>query len=578
MGETRVIKIPADTNEKGEFDSVAREVRLAALKGIEALPGPTQVAVVYSLLYDTDTRVRAVARKELLSLPFETLKAFVDHGAHPKVLDFLIRNLQKDSLRMAPLVSAPNLAHRTLEYIKTAGIPVPEPEPPKPAPETDDKGKGALDVNLEWDPGTDEFDMPGGVEFKVPKPGDKAPDVTPHPDESNLGDTSPSLPLSIAEKKGVEPDLTQAAPESKPEPPPAPGDISEEETQVILSAKKPALDPKPTPSTPATPTADGDMTYFGKELKISPPKSAAPSKPAASKSKKKGSAEKNAPSPAETPTPKPDPGPAIPRPEIREDGVLFPVADSAQTPSAQNIMDRRADATSIAEPAKDSAKKPSGVKSFSSGILIGILIGALFLGSWVALDNFMPDWKDRLSEWYGNLPSLTSLFDKEEPPPPEPEKPAPPEPVVLPPVDIQLGKYTSTKRLKRAQKKANEMGLETEYSKKQEKKTKWGVSCGAASTREAADRKARGIRALGIPASVSGGKGGRYYLYCGTLSSESAAKRRAIALRASGYPASVRKRETKKNTYTLKAKNVPADKKDETIEQLKEKGFKPKVL
>jgi len=223
-------------------------------------------------------------------------------------------------------------------------------------------------------------------------------------------------------------------------------------------------------------------------------------------------------------------------------------------------------------------------------LLAGVLIGAIILIGYVTVGRYIPRLISKISASRGQNDSQTDATEtepaelatqEEDAAQPAQEEAVPAKKPVRrsgEPVDLSLGVYRSMGSLRQAQRKAESLGLVTEYSKKEEEQSVWSVGTGASGAREDADRKASGIRSLGIPASVSGGASGRYGISCGSFPSEEAAQKRAIALKASGYGGHVSQSKRKQVTYSLRVKNIPADKADEIIGKLKEMGLRVREL
>lgn len=354
------------------------------------------------------------------------------------------------------------------------------------------------------------------------------------------------------------------------------------------SFKPPEFAPPPPPQPPSPPKPEPVAPAPVIETKVTPPEpTLRPPEPEAPEFVEQREVLPPAPQPEVEPPAIATEAPAAGR-EISDDGVLFPTLET-QKKAAQKVAARVAAAPTavVATSPVAAVEKPVHHNSFLHGLLAGVLIGGIILIGYVTISRYLPGLMDRISSPSGpNNPPATT------PPPPTPPAPAPPQktptppahiapqPVAPPrpssgePVDLFLGSYRSMSALRKAQKKAEELGLVTEYSKKDEEQSSWSVSTGASGTREDADRKARGIRSLGIPAHVSGGSNGRWGISCGSASTQEAAQKRSIALRASGYGGHVSQNKRKQTTYTLRAKNVPANKKDEILEKLKEAGFR----
>lgn len=490
------------------------------MKGLEALPASTRIAIIYSLLYDSDTRVRAVARKELLTLPFEVLKAYVEENPHPKVLDFLVRNIPRSSPALPLLASAPNLSHRTKSFLKSQGItPQPKsdivtPERIKKATPTEEK---PLDVDLEWKPDAEDFELPEGVEFSMPTEDDEPEIAVPETPKkakeeikANLEDTAPAFEYreEVSPQQPIVPPEEQKEEkiheEVKGEVPTTPEEpsyrIEAREEEVPVSAQE-------SEEEESAPEIGGMEEEAGIEWK-----------PIASTFKP-------------TPTISEELFPV--RVEKREEKKT--VAEHQTTrPPIEKIQPRVTPAPSL--------KVKEHKSYFLKGLIIGTAISLILVLTLFSLYK---------GTGFFNRGTKTSASQLGQP---QPETEATQEDTQTPPtmktVDILLGSYTSSAKAEQARQKAEALGLAVSVSQRTDEKTLWVVS--------SSNPEARG--------------------YCGSYSSEEGAKKCALALKAAGYPAGVSKVIRKTITYTVKVKDIPEDRVEETLETLKSAGFKPRVM
>lgn len=492
------------------------------MKGLEALPASTRVAVIYSLLYDSDTRVRAVARKELLTLPFEVLKAYVEENPHPKVLDFLVRNIPRSSPALPLLASAPNLSHRTKSFLKSQGI-TPQLKSDITTPERIKKAKPAeekpLEVDLEWKPDAEDFELPEGVEFSMPTEDDEpeivvseTPKKAKEEIKANLEDTTPAFEY----REEVSPQQPIAPPEEQ----------EEEKMHEEIKEEAPTTPEEPSYQIEAR-AEEMPISAQESEEEETAPEIGGMEEEAGIEWKPIASTFKPAPTISEELFPV--------RVERREEKKTL-VEHQTTRPPIEKIQPRVTPAPSL--------KVKEHKSYFLKGILIGsaislVLVLGFFFIYWTGF--FKKGGKITHSQDV-HTPLGTEVIEENT------QNSTAPGQVKT--VDILLGSYTSAGKAEQARQKAEALGLVVSVSQRTDEKTLWVVS--------SSNPEARG--------------------YCGSYSSEEGAKKCALALKAAGYPAGVSKVTRKTTTYTVKVKDISEDKIEETLETLESAGFKPRVM
>lgn len=490
-------------------------MRLFALKGIEALSASTRIVVIYSLLYDSDTRVRAVARKELLTLPLETLQAYLEENPHPKVLDFLIRNIPKNSPALSLLASAPNLSHRTKNFLKSQGITL----QPKPQSIRIEVGKNKaseekpLEIDLEWKPDAEDFDLPEGVEFSMPTQDDE-PELTlmtkadgvEKEEKASLEDTTPVFEFNkqvSSESLNAPEKEEKFEPRTQIETIPSQAVISNNTTEVKTEEFSPASEKNDEEEeAPQIGGVEEEMNIEWKPVFTF----------------------KTTPTGVEELFPVRDEKKAIPRTKP----VLSKPIQKIQptlTPSTPKVREQKS--------------------YFFKGILIGSAISVLLVLIFIFISKGIPIFHPRTATPNSQLSKTQSGADSSTD---NAQTPVPSEEVKT--VDILLGSYTSAGKAEQARQKVEALGLRVVVSQKTDEKTLWVVS--------SSNPEARG--------------------YCGSYSSEADARKCALALKSAGYPAGVSKVSKRIISYTVKVKNIPQDKVEETLETLKSAGFKPRII
>jgi len=191
----------------GEIRTTLRETRIAALRSHLRLPETAGIVLLYSLLYDPETRVRAIAQDKLSELTVERVNTFIRESGHPRVLDIIAHNTEKDSPVLKAISAAPLLARRTRDYLDSMGITACEqvPSPIDAAESPPGETSGADD--RKGIPSSSDIDLPEGVEFSMPTDEEPAAleDTAPPPPKSEDESPRERKPHPPRERPVVEP-------------------------------------------------------------------------------------------------------------------------------------------------------------------------------------------------------------------------------------------------------------------------------------------------------------------------------------------------------------------------------------
>lgn len=551
MEQNKEIKIsPPPLNERGRKNLVPRDVRLMALKNASKLTPMKRILFLYSLQYDPDGGIKASSRRALMLMPPSELEDFLLACSHPKILDFFAKNLPKDSHLLELIAENRATAKSTLEYVKSIAD-------KKPAQKTD---RDDLTDSKEWRP---------GKELKKQRPpqslqGETTPDPKP-PVKRQRAAPKPAIKWSKEAEDQLDAEFDQTFEDmpayvepGKKKPKPRPPRAAQEPPKPTQEQK---AAPEPVPEPPSTPKPPPVPEPVKPQVPEEPPAQEAPVEPAP---------QTKAPQPAPEPEPAATAGKS--GDEFLED--FFTSAKPGQVKKTDKVESEEPappePVTSEIVTQKVGAlpPKPRSKSAFPTAAVI--VIALLALVSAAGAVAFVK-YKSEI------LAFIKPAQEEIELPPEEP--PIPPEPEVVKlarPATIIIGKYTSSNKVKKARRKIEKLGFVVDMTTKKEKKTYWSVSAGSKPTREEANRRAAGIRSLGIGASVGGR--GPFYISCGRYTSESKARKKSLTLRASGYPGRVRKSEKETKKYTLLIKGIETQEElDETVDILKENKFKPKV-
>ena len=591
MTEVRKIKARLHTeNPPGQIRHALRETRINAIKSAGHLAPVAQITFLYSMLYDSDSRVRALALEALSAAKSSDVEAFIKESGHSRVVDFLAHNLPKDSPILPLIARSPSLTKHTRNYLESINI-VPDskavelkrPEAAKDArKEPKDECGG-----LEWTPSED-VDLPEGVEFSMPtvggeaqedtvpvlkkpftplfvKPPPKEPEVEVAGRETNKEEPiiEEKAPLEKGEDFVVDFGLSDETPEVQSQAP----EISDEESAGIEEQsleQETAVQGTFAEEAPIWERSDEEVVTedTGKSaeetpvqetpIEETPPTAFTPAQPIqptrVSRVPKKSGAEGLFPvyKPKTISTSAPTSGGRARGMASVKPEVIVPAAD---------------------EPFRKARDEKGGILRW---ILLGFLIGFGLVALFMLAVRFLPDLKEKLNE--RKKQNQTASQSQATPASPETMT----DTTTVPSdsnVDLLLGTFTSSRALEAAQTKAEQLGLTTKITQKTQDATVYVVSSSASGTQENANRIVSGIRSVGIPASLSGGSEGRWSISCGESPTEDDAKKRAIALRASGYPGLVSQQTRKKTTYTLMVVNVANDRKNEIMSKLKQAGL-----
>ncbi len=334
MGEMHKIRASGQAAEQsGEIRATPRETRMTALRGHQRLPATTGIILLYSLLYDPETRVRAIAQEQLSEITVEQISTFIRQSGHPKVLDLIARNLEKGSATLEAIASAPNLSKRTREYLQSMGVIIPEETFAPPAATESVSEKTDETDSREWTPSSPDIDLPEGVEFSMPTDEEQAPGSGPQPGYGP--EEKPRPPETAPEDEAPREMEAPLQKEQQAEETPTPWtqEVEEKNAQVEKT-------PEPTPKT-------ADRKLFSVH----------------SEESKKAAAQTPAPPQASRKTPA--------------------VASSAKGQQTKVASGK-------------TAKKSSLKRDIALAVIIGTLLGIILAAAFVIVERFFPDWPQRL--------------------------------------------------------------------------------------------------------------------------------------------------------------------------------------
>jgi len=165
------------------------------------------------------------------------------------------------------------------------------------------------------------------------------------------------------------------------------------------------------------------------------------------------------------------PAAAPPASEASDGEGLFPVFESAQ----KAARERASQPVGTVYRKKEDIR-PKAFRSvrgdFLRGIVVGLVLGVGLVATYIFIDRFIPDWPKSLSNFKSKLTGEARQ----------------PEEVTIPvpgtPIELRLGTYTSTRAWKRAQRKAESLGLATRTDREKNTYTLFAVDVPAGKKEE----------------------------------------------------------------------------------------------
>gem|GEM_PF-2614807 len=402
MANVRVIKAKKHKGDPpGEITRAQRETRLMAVRGANRLPATSRVTLLYAMLYDSDSRVRNLAQETLPDISPDDIAVFIAEAGHPKVLDFIARGLPNDSPTLEAIARAPNLSKRTLDYFTSIGLSsVVDNESETDAVEQGDqissKSKGPED-SLEWSPSHD-FELPEGVEFKMPTEDDShkddtVPSIRGFPKPETLKESLPAF--DIKEKQSVE----ATPPEIETE------EITRDRAETPASELVDELEFEMETAHDRAETieelAKQEPPTARDRAEIPEPQVSETREPEASEETDEISTEIGAE------TIKPEPTTTSDSTSTSHGKGLFPVHGTTpeaplqeEEPAAPSARAHAGDREQEAPPEKERSIRGELLR----GILLGLLIGLALAAAYIAVDRLAPNWLN----WFDKLKSKAS--------------------------------------------------------------------------------------------------------------------------------------------------------------------------
>jgi len=582
-------------NPPGQIRHALRETRINAIKSSGRLAPVAKITILYSMLYDSDSRVRALALEALSAAESSDIETFIKESGHARVLDFLAHNLPKGSPILPLIARSPSLTKHTRNYLESLNI-VPDskvielkrPEAAKEGrKEPKDESSG-----LEWTPAED-VDLPEGVEFSMPTvEGEAQEDTVPvlkkpsTPLFVSPPSKEPEVEVTGQEKYNEGPITEEKASVEKEEDFVADSGVPDEAAEVQSQAPEVSdeasagIEEKGLEHESAvqgTPTEEAPIWEKSDEEVVTEDTGESVGRIPAQETPVKETPVEEAPPPAFIPS-QPSRASSISSAAgaVRGEG-LFPVYKPKKIPTSATTSGGRARGLTsvkpgvivpaVDEPFRKARDEKGG---FLRWILLGFLIGFGLVALFVLAARFLPALKEKLNNQ--KIQNQTNSQSQVIPASPE----TMPDTTNVPSdsnVNLFLGTFASNRALEAAKSKIERLGLTAKITQKTQEETVYVVSSSASGSQADANRTVSGIRAVGIPASIIGGSGGKWTISCGEFPTEAEAKKRAIALRASGYSGRVSPQTTKKTVYTLMVVNVANDRKNEIMSKLKQAGL-----
>ena len=400
MANVRVVKAKKlSCDPPGEITRAQRETRLMAVRGANHLPATSRVTLLYAMLYDSDSRVRNLAQESLPDISPDDIAVFIDEVGHPKVLDFIARGLPNDSPTLEAIARAPNLAKRTRDYFTSIGLSSviegkSETDDAEPDDRISSKSKGPED-SLEWSPSED-FELPEGVEFKMPTE-----------DDSHKDDTVPSIrgfpkPETLKESLAAF-DIKEKQPVET-----TPPEIETEETarDRAEAPESPLVDELEFEMETARDRADTIEELAEQEPPIEEPAPEIP-EPQVSETREPEASEESDEISTEigAETIKPESTTTSDSTSTSHGKGLFPVHGTTPEAPPQEEEPIAPTARAVDQEQEVSPEKERSIKGeLLRGILLGLLIGLALAAAYIAVDRLAPNWLN----WFDKLKSKAS--------------------------------------------------------------------------------------------------------------------------------------------------------------------------